>query len=474
MGKAMLMTDNSLKLYEQVVHYLVVRIEAGEWAEHEKLPSVRSLSEQLGVHRLTVFKAYQELKERGNVYVKDKSGYYVSPADPSPVADQADDPAVSAWLHWDSLARVQSLEAEYQFSKSLIDPALLPNRYWGELMRDLLDQYPRLLGTYSTIQGDMELRSALASHLTLKERFYISAEEVLITTGAQQAIDLISRSLVRPGDRVLMERPTYGPAMEIFRKQGARLIFTDIHPAGYDLEQIERLMKTEKPRVFYMTPTFQNPTGINIPTEQRKQLPELAEQYGCFLVEDDSTYDIYFKEKPPAPIFTYDTTGHTLYIRSYSKYVAPGLRIAAIMCRPRFMPGLQAVKALADNGTPLLNQKLFLRYFQSPRMHQHLSKLRTAIQLRMEVMEKCLQETDWNWTRPEGGLNIWAELPEGIDTGRLLHQCMEHSVAFVPGTVFDPSEASASRKLRLSFSYTHEQQIREGMNRLIELVKRMD
>jgi DNA-binding transcriptional MocR family regulator len=138
------------------------------------------------------------------------------------------------------------------------------------------------------------------------------------------------------------------------------------------------------------------------------------------------------------------------------------------------MPGLQAVKALADNGTPLLNQKLFLRYFQSPRMHQHLSKLRTAIQLRMEVMEKCLQETDWNWTRPEGGLNIWAELPEGIDTGRLLHQCMEHSVAFVPGTVFDPSDASASRKLRLSFSYTHEQQIREGMNRLIELVKRMN
>lgn len=100
--------------------------------------------------------------------MKDKSGYYVSPATPFSVTDQADDPAVSAWLHWDSLARVQSLEAEYQFSKSLIDPSLLPNRYWGELMRDLLDQYPRLLGTYSTIQGDLELRSALASHLTKK------------------------------------------------------------------------------------------------------------------------------------------------------------------------------------------------------------------------------------------------------------------------------------------------------------------
>lgn len=270
-----------------------------------------------------------------------------------------------------------------------------------------------------------------------------------------------------------MERPTYGPAMEIFRKQGARLIFTDIHSEGYDLEQIEHLMKSEKPRLFYTTPTFHNPTGVNVPVEQRKQLPELAEQYGCFLLEDDSTYDIYFKEKPPAPIFTYDTTGHTLYIRSYSKYVAPGLRIAAIICRQRFMPGLQAVKSLTDNGSPLLNQKLFLRYFQSERMHQHLSKLRTAIQLRMEVMEQCLLETDWTWTRPEGGLNFWVELPEGVDTGRLLHRCMEQSVAFVPGTVFDSSDHSASRKLRLSFSYAHEQQIREGMSRLITLAKQM-
>ncbi len=469
MGETIMMTDNSMKRYKQVIHYLMVRIEAGEWTEQEKLPSVRSLSELLGVHRLTVFKAYQELKQRGIVYVKDKSGYYISPAKPLAEAEQADDPSVSAWLHWDTLDRVQSLEAEYQFSKSLIDPALLPNRYWGELMRDLLDQYPRLLGTYSTIQGDLELRSSLADHLTSKERFYLSPDEVLITSGAQQAIDVISRALVKPGDRVLIERPTYGPAMEIFRKQGARLVFTDIHPEGYDLEQIEHLMKTEKPRLFYMTPTFQNPTGISISVEQRKQLPELAEQYGCFLVEDDSTYDIYFKEKPPAPIFTYDTSGHTLYIRSYSKYVVPGLRIAAIMCRSHLMPGLQAIKALTDNGSPLLNQKLFLRYFQSERMHQHLSKLRTAIQLRMEVMEQCLKETDWTWTRPEGGLNIWAELPEGIDTGRLLHRSMERSVAFVPGTVFDPSHSSGSCKLRLSFSYAREQQIREGMHRLITL-----
>lgn len=127
-------------------------------------------------------------------------------------------------------------------------------------MRDLLDQYPRLLGTYSTIQGDLELRSALASHLT-KKNASISADEVLITSGAQQAIDVISRTLVKPGDRVLMERPTYGPAMEIFRKQGARLIFTGIHSDGYDLEQIEHLMKSEKPRLFYTTPTFHNPTG---------------------------------------------------------------------------------------------------------------------------------------------------------------------------------------------------------------------
>ncbi|MFK4437179.1 PLP-dependent aminotransferase family protein [Paenibacillus sp. RC21] len=485
--------DHALKLYEQVIHYVTVRIDRGDWQGDTKLPSVRSLAQELGVHRLTVFRAYQELKQRGLVYVKDKSGYYVhaSPATGhakyagysghssidltfhSESAHAADDPSVSAWRGMDGLSRVQSVNANFQFSKALIDPSLLPNRYWGELMMQVFEKHPKVAATYSSVQGDSELRDAMAQHFSVDKHFALSPDEVLITSGAQQAIDLISRSLIRTGDRVLTERPAYGPAMEIFRRQGARLTMTDIRPEGYDMEQIEWCMKTEKPRVFYINPTFHNPTGFTVPDEQRKRLPELAERYGCLIVEDDSTYDISFGQKPPLPIFAYDISGSVVYIRSYSKYVAPGLRIAAVTCRPQLMNSLLNVKALVDNGSPLLNQKLFLQYFQSPRMQQHLKKLCIALQIRKETMEDSLRDSGWTWTSPAGGLSLWLQLPSTLKPNELLSKCVQESVTFVPGNVFDPIGEEGKTHVRLSYSYANELQIKEGIATLLRISRTM-
>lgn len=485
--------DHALKLYEQVIHYVTVRIDRGDWQTDMKLPSVRSLAQELGVHRLTVFRAYQELKQRGLVYVKDKSGYYVHASQAtghakyadysghssidltihSESAHAADDPSVSAWRGMDGLSRVQSVNTNFQFSKALIDPSLLPNRFWGELMIQVFEKHPKVAATYSAVQGDAELREAMAQHFSVDKHFALSPDEVLITSGAQQAIDLIGRSLLRTGDRVLIERPAYGPAMEIFRRLGARLTMTDIRPEGYDLDQIEWCMKTEKPRLFYMNPTFHNPTGFTVPDEQRKRLPELAERYGCLIVEDDSTYDISFGQKPPSPIFAYDVSGSVVYIRSYSKYVAPGLRIAAVTCRPQLMNSLLNVKALVDNGSPLLNQKLFLEYFQSPRMQQHIKKLCIALQIRKETMEDSLRDSGWTWTSPAGGLNLWLQLPSTLKPNELLAKSLQESVSFVPGNVFDPIGAEGKTHVRLSYSYANELQIKEGISTLLRISQTM-
>ncbi|MDQ0047408.1 DNA-binding transcriptional MocR family regulator [Paenibacillus polymyxa] len=486
-------TDHALKLYEQVIHYVTVRIDRGDWQTDMKLPSVRSLAQELGVHRLTVFRAYQELKQRGLVYVRDKSGYYVHASQAtghakyagysghtsidltihSKSAHAADDPSVSAWRGMDGLTRVQSVNANFQFSKALIDPSLLPNRFWGELMMQVFEKHPKVAATYSAVQGDTELREAMAQHFSMDKHFALSPDEVMITSGAQQAIDLIARSLLHTGDRVLIERPAYGPAMEIFRRQGARLTMTDIRPEGYDMDQIEWYMKTEKPRLFYMNPTFHNPTGFTVPDEQRKRLPELAERYGCLIVEDDSTYDISFGQKPPSPIFAYDVSGSVVYIRSYSKYVAPGLRIAAVTCRPQLMNSLLNVKALVDNGSPLLNQKLFLQYFQSPRMQQHIKKLCIALQIRKETMEDSLRDSGWTWTSPAGGLNLWLQLPSTLKPNELLAKSVQESVSFVPGNVFDPIGAEGKTHVRLSYSYANELQIKEGISTLLRISRTM-
>jgi GntR family transcriptional regulator of abcA and norABC len=466
------MVGHTRRLFEQVYDYILNRIESGEWKAHDKLPSVRSLAQELNVHRLTVFKAYQLLKQNGKVYVKDKSGYFVHP-DCSLAAEHLDDPIISSYVLKHHLSEIHEVPVTYQFSKALIDPNLLPNHYFSEYVKDVFDLYPKVLGTYSPLQGDEELREALACYFSKRYPFHLSTDELLITSGSQQAIDIVTRVFIKPRDVVLLERPSYSTAIDMFRYQGARIIPVDIGPDGYDLEQVEFYMRQYKPRLFYLNPTFQNPTGYTVPSEQRKKLVELAEQYRCLLVEDDPFRDIYFGQEPPSPLFTYDAAGCVIYIRSFSKYVAPGLRIAVVACRPVLMKTLLTAKSLFDNGTPLLNQKIFLHYFFSSRLQQHLKKLRIALHIRKQMMEEELASTDWKWISPNGGLNLWVKLPETISMDLLLAKSLEQSLSFVPGAICDPLKELTSW-IRLSYSYLNEQQLREGLKRLVHLYQSLN
>lgn len=461
--------QQSHPLFRQVCEFMTNRMERGEWRTHDKLPSIRLLAEELQVHRLTVFKAYKQLKEEGRVYVKDKSGYYVSP-DHVPVPDYAENAGAASYLLTNPLSDIQRVPAKYQFSQALIDPNLLPNLYLSDYVKKVFDLYPKVMGTYSSVQGDEELRETLSRHFREHHRLQLSPEELLITSGAQQAINLIAKIVLGPLDTVLVERPTYSVAMDIFRREGARLVPVTITPGGYDLEEVEALMAKHKPRMFYMNPTHHNPTGFTVPAWQRKCLVELAERYRCLLVEDDPFRDIYFEEEPPLPFFAYDTEGWVIYISSFSKYVAPGLRICAVACRFPFMERLITSKSLADNGTPLLNQKIFLHYYTSPRLQQHLSKLRIALQVHKEIMEEELSAAGWEWTPPQGGLNLWVKVPEGLPVGELFRLCTEESIAFIPGEILDPLGAMKSW-LRLSYSFMNEKQLREGMQRLTALAR---
>ncbi|MFP4975991.1 PLP-dependent aminotransferase family protein [Paenibacillus sp. CN-4] len=457
-------------MFRQICGHIRNRIARGEWAAHDRLPSVRALAAEIGVHRLTVFKAYQILKDEGAVYVKDKSGYYVaasSAAEQAPKQDPKQDESAGAspYALSNRLSEIQRTPAEYQFSQALIDPNLLPNLYLSEYVKKVFDLYPKVMGTYADVQGDAELRTMLTDSFKRSAGLQLSPEEVMITSGAQQAINLLAGLFVGPLDTVLIERPTYSAALEIFKREGARLLPVDITPEGYDLERVEELMRLHRPRVFYMNPTHHNPTGFTVPTGQRKALVELAERYRCLLIEDDPFREMYFAEPPPPPLFAYDTEGWVVYIGSFSKYVAPGLRICAVACREPVMSRLITAKSLADNGTPLLNQKIFLHYYTSPRLQQHLGKLRIALQIRKETVEEALEGTDWAWQSPLGGLNLWVKLPPDIGAEALFAACGGQSVSFVPGSVCDPL-GKASPRIRLCYSFMNEIRLKEGIRRL--------
>lgn len=465
---------------QQLVYDTIAKgIATGEWKESDKLPSVRVMAERLKVHRLTVLKAYQQLLEDGIVEVKYKSGYFVaSMAGGDVSADSlASSPpweyqARSLYVNRSRLSDIHRHQVDYQMSEALIDPALLPNAFLSNHVKQVFDMYPKVLSTYSSVSGDLELREEMARYFMEKQGIAVHPEELLITTGSQQAIDLISRSLVKSGDAVLIERPTYSPAIDVFVQQDVNLLHIEITPQGYDLEHIEYMMRTEKPKLFYMNPTFQNPTGYTVPATQRKALVELAERYECILVEDEVYHDIYFGDPPPLPFFYYDTEGYVIHIRSFSKYVAPGLRISVLAARPELMKVIVPVKALSDNGTPLLTQKIFQHYFFSSRLQEHVAKLRIALELRKARMENLLAATDWSWSSPGGGLNLWIRLPETINVDALLQQCLAESVAFVPGRICDPLDRMESW-IRLSYSYLSEVQLEEGIRRLVEISDRV-
>lgn len=459
-------------LFRQVYDHLLSRIERGEWKAHDKLPSIRSLAEELQVHRLTAFRAYQLLKQNGKAYVRDKSGYYISPHTPGQehleFVEYHPSPAPGHLKN--DLSQIQQRPALYQFSQALIDPNLLPNLFMSEHVKQVFDMYPKVMGTYSTVQGDEELRTFLCKYMEKSLRVPLTISEVVVTTGAQQAIDLLSRVFIRPMDAILVERPTYSVAIDIFRNQGARIYAVDIHPDGYDLEQVEILMAKVKPRFFYMNPTFHNPTGYTVPTAQRKQLVELAERYQCLLIEDDAFREMYFDQPPPQPLFTYDTEGWVVYLRSFSKYIAPGLRICAVIGRRSVIEPLLIAKSLADNGTPLLNQKIFLHYFKSERMQQHLEKLRIALQIRRDIVEDVLAESGWEWVQPEGGLNLWLKLPTNLSVKALQAESLRHSISFVPGVICDPM-LEKDAFIRLSYSFINEGQLQEGVKRLVQIAQ---
>jgi len=467
MKRKALSNVHSDNLYEQIYDYIIERIGRGVWGAHDKLPSIRTLATEFNVHRLTVFKAYQLLKQNKKVYVKDKSGYYVMPENML-LIDSQQNPIISAHVQESSLSEIHQVRADYQFSIALLDPNLLPNHYFSEYIKKVFNLYPKVLGTYSSIQGDPELREALSRYFTDQSHFYLTPDELLITSGSQQAIDLIARGLIKPRDTVFLERPTYSPAIDVFRRQGANIIPIEIHPHGYQLEQVEGLMREHKPRLFYLNPTFHNPTGYTVPAEQRKTLVEMANKYQCLLIEDDPYPDIYFEKKPPLPFFSYDTAGCVIYIRSFSKYIAPGLSIAAVACRPSIMKYLLNTKSLSDSGTPLLNQKIFLHYFFSERLQKHVEKLRIALEIRRNIMEEELSDTGWKWATPMGGFNLWMKLPESTPMDRLLEKSIEKSISFVPGSIFDSLKEHQSW-IRMSYSYLNETQLRDGLQRFVRI-----
>ncbi|MFJ3926113.1 PLP-dependent aminotransferase family protein [Streptomyces sp. NPDC090022] len=321
---------------------------------------------------------------------------------------------------------------------------------------------------YSTTEGAPELRAATAARVTARG-LATDADDVLITTGSQQALSLITSTLVEPGDVVLVENPTYLAALQAFGLAGARVVPVPCDEDGLLPDALADIITRERPKLLYTVPTFQNPTGRTLPAARRAAVAEIAGRLGLWLVEDDPYSDLRYEGRHLPWLAAHaGAEDRTALLGSFSKVMAPGLRLGWLRAPAGLRRAAVVAKQAADLHTSTVDQLAAAHYLAAADLDDHVAAVRAAYRVRRDALLAGLREAlpqGSTWNRPEGGMFIWARLPEGHDATALLKSAVAHDVAFVPGAPFYTGTPDP-RTLRLSFTTHTAQEIAVGVERL--------
>ena len=342
----------------------------------------------------------------------------------------------------------------------------------SELAREALAHYGTALLQYGATDGFNPFRESAAEFLR-SSMVNCEAADILPTQGGTQAFDVLLKALVDPGDAVLCESPTFLGAIQAMREYNAKLVPMPTDDEGVIVEAAEELIQQHHPKLMYVIPTFQNPTGITLSLPRRKALAELASKYGVVIAEDDPYRDLRYDGEALPTIQSFDEEGWVVYMSSFSKYVAPGLRVGAAAVRNATLRRKMVIgKQSADTHSPLLNQAIVDAYIRKGLMPGHLARICGEYRQQLNAMLDCFKyfPAGTVHTVPQGGLFVWAALPEGMDAMEVFHRAVENNVAFVPGTHFY-TEGGHMNTLRLNFSMSDIPTIHEGMERLGKVIK---
>ncbi len=472
--KIVLRKESAIPFYQQIYEQVVQRIQGGILADGDVLPSLRTMANDLKISVLTVRKAYKWLEAKGYVYIQPGKGVYIrGKRDTSrSVHDPYD------WQHLKAVNVIRSQyiinrhKKYYDFSQAVLYPRLLPSPFLSSEMQKILDTDKMLLATYGPVQGDEELRVEISKYLKDYQELTADPAHLLITSGAQQGIDLITQTLLKPGDTVIVESPCYGAAIDVFINKGINVIPVELDEQGIRSDLLDEVCQKNNPVLLYVNPAFHNPTGTLMSEQRRKELIELAEFYHFFIIEDDHFGEIYFNDiELPTPIKHFDKNGHVIYLKGFSKTLAPGLRIAALLAEGPVFDWLCAGKALMDIGSPLITQKAILPFLRTERMKNHLKKLRTALQIRRDTTVEILSSlTDTiHFQVPKGGFNLWISLPDAMTSFALLKKANEADISFLPGTACFVHQ-SKHEYMRISYSTLNDQDLIIGLQKLRRVI----
>lgn len=369
------------------------------------------------------------------------------------------------------------------FGGGLPAPDIFPVERFNEACRKVLSEHGAQALQYGATEGYQPLREMIARNMS-RYGIEASAENVLITSGSQQALDLIGKLLINRGDRVVVEAPTYLGALQAFNVYGAQYVPIPVDEDGLLTDRLDSSLRTG-PKFMYVLPNFQNPGGVTLSEGRRHELILMADKYGIPIIEDDPYGQLRYEGEHIAPLVVLDrqnvrrddgfTLGNVIYLSTFSKTLAPGIRLAWIVAPEDVISKLVLLKQATDLHTSTFNQYVAYEVARDGFLDQHVRLIRQVYRERRDAMLQALQDYfphEVTWTHPKGGLFLWVTMPEGTDSDALFRAALAENVAFVPGDSFYANNGhEGSRHMRLNFSFSQPERIREGVRRLSVAVK---
>ena len=355
------------------------------------------------------------------------------------------------------------------FAGGLPAPELFPVKEMKAAVDKVFEEHGQEAMQYGAAKGVTALREVIQQHVKEKENVDSELDNVLVTTGSEQALDLVGKAFVDPGDTVLVEQPTYLCALDVFRSYGANFASVEMDEDGMKMDALEEALKANpNTKLIYTVPNFQNPTGRTMTEERRKQLAELAEKYDVYVLEDNPYGEIRFSGQHVPAVKSFDKSGHVFYMSTFSKTLAPGFRLGWLVADKAVVNKLTVLKQSADLHTDNLAQFAVAQFFADNDVDAHVKEISALYGKRKDLMLEGIKKyfpEGVKYTDPEGGMFLWVEVPGVDDTVELFKECLEYDVAFVPGDPFFAGEVQPGA-FRLNYSNMKEDQIEVGLKRL--------
>ncbi len=465
-------------IYLQIRDRLQQLIVSGSLARGDRLPSIRSLARSLNVNKLTVIEAYSLLQADGLVSSRQGSGYFVDPiTPPAPRLTSSFAPQQDVILHqtrsraffhfYDQAIQAHKYGGITDFSCSfpLEPPPDLP-RIARRVINGSSDWF-----NYDFVQGQDLFRQQIAQIL-VQRGLEARPDQLMMVNGSMQGLALTFKYFLKPGDWIVVESPTFSGALAALENLGARIIGIPMTSNGINLPLLEQYLHSHQPKLIYTISTLHNPTGITTSLDHRRQLMELAQRYQCPILEDNAYEGLEFEPAPP-PLKALDQDGWVIYVGTFSKTLAPGLRVGYMVVPDQYYPDLIEQKMLMDFHTPTLSQGIVSEYLGAGSYRRHLNRLNSRHQQNRNVMLQALEEhfpAEATWTVPQGGMFLWVQLPIQTPLTQISQVASTSKVLFAAGQAYFPGQQGYPA-MRLAFANSSPAELQSGIEILGTLLK---